>query len=188
MLRCFDIILSIFGLVFGAPIILIALILSYIDTGSPMFLQRRLGQDEKPFVLIKFRTMRGNSAFTVSHLADKSFVTEVGRFLRKTKIDELPQFFNILKGEMTLVGPRPGLPDHFELIRERRKLGVYSSKPGLTGLSQLRKIDMSEPRLLAKTDAEMISSFSIVGYFKYLILTIFGKGSGDAMKKSKNNK
>ena len=87
-----------------------------------------------------------------------------------------------MKGDMSLVGPRPCLPGQGSLIEARRKLGVFSVRPGITGLAQIRGIDMSRPELLAKTDAEMLVGFSIIQYFKYIFLTLLGKGSGDQIR------
>ncbi|MDO9925345.1 sugar transferase [Glaesserella parasuis] len=107
MIRILDFLFSILGLVFTFPILVIVTILGYFDTGSPIFIQERVGKNKKPFKLIKFRTMNVNTASVASHLAGSSSITKLGRFLRKTKIDELPQLINVLKGEMSLVGPRP---------------------------------------------------------------------------------
>ncbi|MCT8572887.1 sugar transferase, partial [Glaesserella parasuis] len=156
MIRILDFLFSILGLVFTFPILVIVTILGYFDTGSPIFIQERVGKNKKPFKLIKFRTMNVNTASVASHLAGSSSITKLGRFLRKTKIDELPQLINVLKGEMSLVGPRPNLFNQKELIQEREKYSVYDVLPGITGLAQLSDIDMSIPELLAKTDSEMI--------------------------------
>ena len=102
--------------------------------------------------------------------------------MRKTKLDELPQLWNVLKGDMSLVGPRPNLFNQDELIAERDALGVYDVRPGITGLAQVNEIDMSTPALLAKTDRKMIDSLSVSNYFKYIIATVSGKGRGDRVK------
>jgi lipopolysaccharide/colanic/teichoic acid biosynthesis glycosyltransferase len=112
-------------------------------------------------------------------LADASAVTPLGRFLRRTKLDELPQLWNVLKGEMSLVGPRPCLFNQQELIDAREQLGVFAARPGITGLAQVNEIDMSTPELLAQTDARMLSSLGIRNYFAYILMTVTGKGSGD---------
>ncbi|MCT8659822.1 sugar transferase, partial [Glaesserella parasuis] len=125
MIRILDFLFSILGLVFTFPILVIVTILGYFDTGSPIFIQERVGKNKKPFKLIKFRTMNVNTASVASHLAGSSSITKLGRFLRKTKIDELPQLINVLKGEMSLVGPRPNLFNQKELIQEREKYSVY---------------------------------------------------------------
>ncbi|MDO9929814.1 sugar transferase [Glaesserella parasuis] len=182
MIRILDFLFSILGLVFTFPILVIVTILGYFDTGSPIFIQEGVGKNKKPFKLIKFRTMNVNTASVASHLAGSSSITKLGRFLRKTKIDELPQLINVLKGEMSLVGPRPNLFNQKELIQEREKYSVYDVLPGITGLAQLSDIDMSTPELLAKTDSEMIKNLNLKYYFKYIVLTALGKGFGDRVK------
>ncbi|MWQ42115.1 sugar transferase [Glaesserella parasuis] len=182
MIRILDFLFSILGLVFTFPILVIVTILGYFDTGSPIFIQERVGKNKKPFKLIKFRTMNVNTASVASHLAGSSSITKLGHFLRKTKIDELPQLINVLKGEMSLVGPRPNLFNQKELIQEREKYSVYDVLPGITGLAQLSDIDMSIPELLAKTDSEMIKNLNLKYYFKYIVLTALGKGFGDRVK------
>ena len=156
--RAFDFLLSIFGLLFGFPILLIIFLIGLFDTGSPLFVQERVGRDKKSFKLVKFRTMSKDTASVASHLASNASITKLGGFLRRTKLDELPQLWNVLKGDMSLVGPRPNLFNQEELINLRNELGVYDVRPGITGLSQIKDIDMSMPELLAKTDAEMIST------------------------------
>lgn len=183
MLRAFDIVFSFFGLVFGFPVLLIIYIIGLFDTGSPLFLQERVGRNKKPFTLVKFRTMKVDTASVASHLASSASITKLGGFLRKTKLDELPQLWNVLKGEMSLVGPRPNLYNQEELIAERDALGVYTVRPGITGLAQINEIDMSTPELLAKTDAEMIRTLTTGDYFKYIFQTVAGKGSGDRVVK-----
>ncbi len=106
-------------------------------------------------------------------------ITKLGGFLRKTKIDELPQLINVLKGEMSFVGPRPNLFNQKELIDERDSHRVYDVLPGITGLAQVNAIDMSTPRLLAETDKKMIEMFTIKNYFIYILQTVTGSGSGD---------
>jgi lipopolysaccharide/colanic/teichoic acid biosynthesis glycosyltransferase len=145
-------------------------------------MQKRVGKEKKAFTLVKFRTMRKDTASVATHLASASAITPFGSFLRKTKLDELPQLWNVLKGEMSLVGPRPGLFNQEELTAARDAKGVYKVRPGITGLAQVNEIDMSTPELLAKTDAEMIETLNVINYFKYIIQTVFGKGSGDCVK------
>ncbi|MCJ0813492.1 sugar transferase [Vibrio vulnificus] len=172
------------GLVILFPILIVVTIIGLFDTGSPIFVQERVGRNRKPFKLVKFRTMSVDTQSVASHLASTSSITKLGAFLRKTKIDELPQLINVLKGEMSLVGPRPNLFNQEDLIKEREALGVYNVLPGITGLAQVQNIDMSTPQLLAKTDREMIDTLTIKNYFKYIIMTVTGSGSGDAVKKS----
>ena len=182
MIRLFDILLSLLGLVFGLPILLIIFIAGLFDTGYPIFQQKRMGRNKTSFTLVKFRTMSTDTASVASHLASNSSITPLGGFLRKTKLDELPQLWNVFRGEMSLVGPRPGLFNQEEIIKARQTLGVYRVRPGITGLAQIRNIDMSTPKLLAKTDAEMISKMSVPNYFRYILLTVSGKGQGDRVR------
>jgi lipopolysaccharide/colanic/teichoic acid biosynthesis glycosyltransferase len=127
--------------------------------------------------------MHLNTLSVPTHLANASSLTKYGTFLRKSKLDELPQLFNVLLGHMSLVGPRPNLLNQEDLINIRESLGVYKIRPGITGLAQINQIDMSTPQLLAETDAKMASNFSTFLYFKFIIQTIFGKGSGDRIIK-----
>ena len=182
MIRLFDFVMAFLGLFLLWPVLLIVTVIGFFDTGSPIFIQERVGRKKKPFKLIKFRTMGVETRSVASHLANTASITKLGSFLRKTKIDELPQLINVLKGDMSLVGPRPNLFNQHELIIEREALGVYDVLPGITGLAQVKNIDMSTPTLLAKTDKEMIDTLTIKGYFKYIIMTVTGSGSGDAVK------
>lgn len=174
MLRVFDIILSFSGLLLGFPFLLILFISGLLDTGSPIFRQTRIGKYQKKFVILKFRTMKTSTLSLPSHLVNSSSVTKFGHFIRRTKLDELPQLWNVLVGEMSLVGPRPGLINQQELIDVREQYGVFEVLPGITGLSQLSKIDMSTPKLLAKTDFKMIRSLTPKTYFKYIFMTVLG--------------
>lgn len=182
MLRLFDFLFSLFGLILGGPVLFVIYVIGLFDTGSPIFRQERVGRDQKPFTLVKFRTMRSDTASVASHLADASAITPLGAFLRRTKLDELPQLWNVLKGEMSLVGPRPCLFNQIELISERASRAVFSARPGITGLAQVNNIDMSTPKLLAETDARMLKELTLSAYFKYIFMTVGGKGSGDVVK------
>jgi O-antigen biosynthesis protein WbqP len=179
MLRFFDLLLAAVGLFVAGPLLLALLVLGLFDTGSPLFRQKRAGQNKKPFTLVKFRTMHPDTAHVATHLADASAVTPLGRFLRRTKLDELPQLWNVLTGEMSLVGPRPCLFSQQDLIEARERLGVFAARPGITGLAQVNEIDMSTPVLLAETDARMLASLGVKDYFRYIFLTLAGKGLGD---------
>ncbi|NRQ42215.1 sugar transferase [Rheinheimera sp. YQF-2] len=183
LIRLLDIIFAFCGLVFGFPVLVILTIVGLFDTGSPIFRQQRVGRHKKPFTLVKFRTMKPDTAHVASHLASSSAITPFGGFLRKSKLDELPQLWNVLKGEMSLVGPRPCLFNQQELINEREQRGVLNARPGITGLAQVNDIDMSTPQLLAETDAKMLAQLTVANYFKYIFMTVAGKGSGDRVKK-----
>ena len=182
-MRFFDISFSLLGLVLLCPILLVLLFVVWFDTRSPLFIQERVGRHQRPFVLVKFRTMRPGRADVASHLASSTSITRLGALLRRTKLDELPQLWNVLVGHMSLVGPRPGLFNQHELTQAREAHGVYSARPGITGLAQVNGIDMSTPELLAQTDARMLRELTVRSYFKYIFLTILGKGSGDGVKK-----
>jgi O-antigen biosynthesis protein WbqP len=182
LIRFLDVVLSVVGLVVTLPVMLVLLLLGWWDTRSPLFRQERVGRHQRPFTLVKFRTMRLDTASVATHLADASAVTPFGRFLRRAKLDELPQLWNVLKGEMSLVGPRPCLPNQEELIAERQKRGVFDVRPGVTGLAQVNGIDMSEPARLAEVDERMIRTLTLRDYFRYLLLTLTGKGSGDRVR------
>lgn len=182
MIRIIDFLAALSGLLFLWPILLVVTVIGMFDTGSPIFVQERVGRNKRLFKLIKFRTMSVETKSVASHLASNASITKLGAFLRKTKIDELPQLINVVKGEMSLVGPRPNLFNQEELIKERDALGVYDVLPGITGLAQVQNIDMSTPKLLAETDKQMIDTLNIKNYFKYILMTVTGSGSGDAVK------
>ena len=182
LIRFLDVFFAFFGLLFGLPVLLILTFIGLFDTGSPIFCQVRVGRNKKPFTLVKFRTMKVGTASVASHLASANAITPFGSFLRKTKLDELPQLWNVLLGDMSLVGPRPGLFNQTELIVARDTLNVFNARPGITGLAQVNEIDMSTPELLAKTDAQMLNNLTIKNYFLYIFMTIAGKGSGDRVQ------
>ncbi len=179
MIRLFDILFAAAGLLLGLPLLAGIYVLGAWETGSPLFRQVRVGRGTQPFTLIKFRTMRPDTASVASHLVDAAAITPLGRFLRRTKLDELPQLWNVLRGEMSLVGPRPCLFNQTELIAERSARAVFEARPGITGLAQINGIDMSTPRLLAETDARMLDELSLSKYFHYILMTLSGKGRGD---------
>jgi O-antigen biosynthesis protein WbqP len=179
MKRIFDFTFSLFGLVVLSPILFVLSLIGFLDTGSPIFAQERVGKNQQPFKLYKFRSMKLDTQSVATHLANSSAVTKHGSFLRKSKLDELPQLWNVLVGDMSLVGPRPNLFNQEELIDERDSREVYSVRPGITGLAQIQKIDMSTPQLLAETDALMTKNLTLKKYFYYIVVTVLGKGSGD---------
>lgn len=182
IIRMFDFMMAFSGLLVTFPILIIITIIGYFDTGSPIFIQKRVGKNKRPFKLIKFRTMSVDTESVASHLANSASITKFGHFLRKSKIDELPQLINVLKGEMSFVGPRPNLYNQTELISERDRLSIYNALPGITGLAQVNGIDMSTPKLLAETDQRMLITLTVKAYFKYILQTATGKGTGDGVK------
>ena len=180
--RIYDLIISILMILFLCPLMVVVTIFCFLESGQPFFVQKRVGRHLKAFYLIKFRTMRLNTPSLASHLINKNSVTKFGKIIRLLKIDELPQLINVIKGDMSLVGPRPCLFNQKKLIDERKKHNVFIVKPGITGLAQIRGIDMSKPEKLAMLDKLMISKLTQINYFKYLLLTLFGKGIGDKVK------
>lgn len=185
LIRVFDIIFSLIGLIMFIPFGILIMIIGYFDTGSPFFVQERIGRNKRTFRLLKFRTMKLGTLTQATHMVNPNSTTRFGRFLRSSKLDELPQLVNVLFGQMSLVGPRPNLLIQDELIRERDARSVYSVRPGITGLAQIQEIDMSTPVKLAQTDEEMISGLNLALYFRLILLTASGKGKGDRIVTSK---
>ncbi|MDQ0839815.1 sugar transferase [Sphingomonas faeni] len=159
-----------------------ALLIWLDDRANPFFVQLRVGRDGKLFRLVKLRTMRVGTGDRPSHETMRNSITRVGALLRRTKLDELPQLWNVLIGDMSFVGPRPGLPSQLTLTDSRRSHGVDRLRPGITGVSQVQGLDMSTPELLAKTDATYISNWSVRRDFSLLLRTAMGGGRGDAAK------
>ena len=182
LLRGYDILISTLIIIGLSPLFILIFLICFIELRNPIFVQKRVGMHQKPFKLLKFRTMKINTPSKASHLIDENSVTRFGKIIRLLKLDELPQLLNVLSGDMSLVGPRPSLFNQLELIKWREKYNLYNCKPGITGLSQINGIDMSNPKKLAKSDFLMISKINQINYFKYLLLTFFGKGRGDKIK------
>lgn len=180
IVRALDITAALVILVPLIPLLaILCLVIRFDSPGSAIFTQTRVGKNQVPFTLYKFRTMKFDTVAAGTHEVSISAVTKIGRFLRKTKLDELPQAVNLLRGEMTLVGPRPCLPIQDELIKARSTFGVYTMKPGITGYSQIRGIDMSRPQELAKSDYTYMKLRSLTLNLKIIMLTAFGRGRGD---------
>jgi len=179
LLRIFDLLISFFSLIILFPLFLVIYFVCFIESGKPIFKQIRVGKNKKPFKIYKFRTMKKNTPSLASHLISKKSVTKFGKIIRHFKLDELPQIINVIKGEMSLVGPRPCLFNQNELIHYRTKYKVFNFLPGITGLAQIKKIDMSKPEKLAITDYQMNKDLNLIYYFKLLFLTFFGGGFGD---------
>ena len=173
MIRCFDFLFSLLGLIFLSPILFFVFFIGLFENGSPLFIQKRIGYNFKSFLLIKFRTMPVGVRSAGTHLIKDIQLSSFGYFLRRTKIDEIPQLFNVLCGNMSLVGPRPCLFNQRKLISERKKRGVFKVRPGITGLAQVSGINMKTPTLLAKTDQKMIKGINLYKYFYYIFKTIF---------------
>ncbi|MBO5415827.1 MAG: sugar transferase [Clostridia bacterium] len=156
--------------------LLIALSVKLTSRGSVIFRQERVGTDGKLFVCYKFRTMRSDAPPQLSTAeftdADK-YITAVGRFLRKTSLDELPQLFNVLSGDMSLVGPRPLIPSEREVHRMRAELGVYAVRPGITGLAQVCGRDAVSDTEKVRYDAEYTEKLGLLTDIKIIFLTFF---------------
>ena len=159
--------------------ILIWLVIRLFSCGPAIFVQKRIGKNGVLFNCYKFRTMNIGTENVGSHEVNKNSITPVGRFLRSSKLDELPQVVNIIRGELSLVGPRPGLPNQKTLFEARSLRGIYGVLPGITGLSQINNVDMSTPSKIAEWDNRYIALRSITLEIKIIILTFFGRGSGD---------
>ena len=177
--------------IIGALLVLPVLIFIWIpvaiairlDTKGPiLFRQVRVGLDERPFTIFKFRTMRFDMDDRASHEASKTMITRVGGILRLTKIDELPQILNVLGGSMSFVGPRPCLYSQEQLIRLRRQKKVFECRPGITGPAQLSGVDMSNPEKLSTIDAEYCRNRSDWNDVLIIARTVLGQGRGDAVR------
>ena len=183
--RVFDVVMSLIGLIIVCPILLaVGLVIKITSPGPVILSQTRVGKDKVPFTIYKLRTMKFGTRDAGTHEIEDSAVTAVGRVLRPTKLDELPQLWNVLIGEMSLVGPRPCLPVQSELIEEREIRGVFSLAPGVTGLAQVEHIDMSDPVQLAEKDAEYIERQSFLGDLSVILQTLMGKGFEDRVVKN----
>lgn len=175
--RLLDFILSLFGIIVLLPVFLLISISIKIDSPGPvLFKQKRVGIHNKHFEILKFRTMRIDTPKDLpTHLLDDpdSWITKVGRFLRRTSLDELPQIFNIVKGDMSIVGPRPALWNQFDLIEERDKYGANDVPVGLTGWAQINGRDELEIPVKAKLDGDYVRRIGILMDVRCFIGTIF---------------
>jgi lipopolysaccharide/colanic/teichoic acid biosynthesis glycosyltransferase len=172
-MRFFDIILSLFGLILLLPLLIIIFFIILFIARYPLFFQNRVGLNQKLFVLVKFRTMKIGTREAGTHLINRTNITSFGKLLRFIKFDEFPQLWNVLKGDMSIVGPRPCLFNQKKLINERKKRGIFKVRPGITGIAQIKGLSMSQPVLLAKTELKMIKKMNLVNYFYYILITFF---------------
>lgn len=184
MKSLFDFTLSLAALPFVLILSAVCCVVIRLESqGNPVFCQTRVGKNKQPFTLYKLRTMKQDTGDHASHEVSTMQITKIGGFLRKTKLDELPQILNVLFAQMSFVGPRPGLPNQIELTEAREKHGVYVVRPGITGPSQLSGIDMSTPVELAISDSNYIKNQSFSTDILYIWQTALGRGGGDAAKK-----
>ena len=183
--RVADVLLAAALLPLAVPLCIVLLIAIRSESrGSPLFVQSRIGKGERPFKMLKLRTMRVNTEELPSHEVGDRQITRVGGVLRKLKLDELPQLANVLAGSMSLIGPRPCLPQQHELIEARRRLGLFALPPGVTGPAQILGLDMSQPQRLAEVEADYFRSRSLAKDLLLVAHTLAGAGSGDAANRS----
>lgn len=175
--RFLDFLISLIGIVILSPLFLVIILLIKLDSRGPvLFKQRRIGINKKEFNILKFRTMRIDTPKDMpTHLLDNpdAYITRVGGFLRKTSLDELPQIINIIKGEMSIIGPRPALWNQFDLIEERDKYGANDVVPGLTGWAQINGRDELPIDVKAMYDGEYVEKMDLLFDTKCFFLTIF---------------
>lgn len=174
--RIIDFVLSLLGLIILSPILILLAIIIKIDSKGPvLFRQKRVGKGKKYFYILKFRTMRTDTPSDVpTHMLNNPdmYITKIGKFLRKTSLDELPQIINILKGEMSIIGPRPALWNQYDLIEERDKYGANDITPGLTGWAQINGRDELPIDVKARLDGEYVQKMSFAMDVKCFLRTI----------------
>jgi lipopolysaccharide/colanic/teichoic acid biosynthesis glycosyltransferase len=152
------------------------------SSGPGIFAQERVGQNGEKFICYKFRTMFMGTKNLGTHEISSQAITPIGKILRKTKLDELPQIINIIKNDVTLVGPRPCLPSQIELVNLRDVSEVNRLKPGITGWAQINNIDMSDPARLVIWDKQYLERKSLTLDLQIIFATAFGRGQGDRTK------
>ncbi len=183
--RLLDILLALSGLIFAAWLYLIIMIAVKINDPGPIFFaQRRIGRNKKEFRLFKFRTMKMSTPHDMpTHLLKnpESYITGVGKFLRKTSLDEIPQLWNILRGDMSVIGPRPALWNQTDLIAERDKYGANDIRPGLTGWAQINGRDELEIADKARLDGEYLRRMSFLFDCRCFLGTAVGALRGDGV-------
>jgi O-antigen biosynthesis protein WbqP len=183
MKRLFDIVIALIGLPFAALVVFVCMAaIRGTSKGPAIFRQVRVGRNEQPFTCYKLRTMYAGTADAPSHETRASAVTPIGKWLRRLKFDELPQLWNVLRGDMSFVGPRPCLPSQTRLIEARRARGLQTIRPGITGVAQVAGIDMSEPERLAEVDAIYLQNMSLGRDLSLMLQTVTGAGRGDAVR------
>lgn len=182
MYRTFDFLLALVGILVLLPFLSIVFLLTWIDLGSPIFIQTRMGRNEVPFLLYKFRTMRRHAPENrLTGTISPTHITRLGRFLRHYKIDELPQLWNVLIGEMSLVGPRPNIPEASELIERRRAHKIYDVRPGITGFAQLNRVNLSMTDEVVNLERDLIEQMSVGLYLLLIFNSVMGQGRGDTV-------
>ena len=189
--RCVDLTLSVITLIILSAALMILCAIIKIDSPGPvLFKQKRIGKDKKEFHILKFRTMKIDAPKEMpTHLLDNpnSYITKVGKFLRRTSLDELPQLVNILKGEMSFIGPRPALWNQVDLIEERDKYSANDILPGLTGLAQISGRDELPIAVKAKLDGEYAKKMSPSLDMNIFVKTVFSVLKSDGVQEGKND-
>ena len=189
MKRLFDFVMSLIGIIVLSPIILIvALAVKLTSPGPMLFKQRRIGKNNDEFQIYKFRTMRIDTPNVPTHLLEnpEQWITPVGKFLRKTSLDELPQLFNILKGEMSIVGPRPALYNQIDLKEMRTEAGIHKLVPGLTGWAQINGRDEIPLSLKVKLDKEYLEKKNFLFDIKIIFMTVLSVIKSEGVQEGKN--
>ncbi len=188
--RFLDLILSLVAVVgLSWLLLIIAVAIKIEDGGNILFKQKRIGLNKKEFYIYKFRTMKTTTPKDVpTHLLEnpESYITAVGKFLRKSSLDELPQLFNIIKGEMSIVGPRPALWNQFDLIAERDKYGANNVVPGLTGWAQVNGRDELPIPVKSKYDGEYVEKMSFLFDVYIIIRTVFSVFKADGVQEGRH--
>ena len=179
MKRTLDLLAALCGLLIASPVLLLMALAIRLETPGPaVFSQPRVGRGGRIFTCYKLRSMYSGTAQKATHEVALSSVTRLGKFLRRSKLDEIPQLLNVVLGDMSLVGPRPCLPSQTELIEARRRTGALDVRPGITGLAQIQDVDMSDPDRLAKIDGEYARTQSLPLDLKIILATLTGSGLG----------
>lgn len=188
--RIFDLLVSLMVFIFILPIfIIITLIIKIESKGSPFFIQKRIGKNKKTFCIFKFRTMKIDTPKdSPTHLLKNpdDHITKIGKFLRKSSLDELPQLINIIKGDMSIVGPRPALWNQYDLIEERDKYGANNIRPGLTGLAQISGRDELSIELKSKYDGDYVKNITFINDLSIIFKTVYKVASHDGIKEGEN--
>lgn len=178
--RLFDLFVSFGLIVFTAPFLLILLLVIRLESkGAPLYVQTRLGKNQQPFNCLKLRTMYIDAPIGSTHTIPSKCITRFGRFLRKSKLDELPQLLNVISGSMSLVGPRPCLPTQSTLIAEREKRGVFKVRPGITGLAQVKGVGTTNAYNQASLDSKYVKTSTFFLDMKILLITVTGQWEED---------
>lgn len=190
--RITDFCLSLIGLIIISPILILIAFIIKIDSKGPVFFkQKRVGRNKEYFYIFKFRTMRNDAPKDKpTHMLENPelYITRSGKFLRKASLDEVPQLINILKGEMSIIGPRPALWNQFDLINERDKYGANDITPGLTGWAQINGRDEISIDIKARLDGEYTKKMSFIFDTKILIKTLFSVFRSEGISEGATNR